>query len=531
MKRTKLIFIIVLIFQALVCLPCSAQDIIEKVINNGEDTSRFVWVFLAEGYTESELQKYKDDSKRIINYFISSSPWNEYRSFINIYTIFTPSNQSGADHPSQNTYVDTAFDATFDSYGIDNLLTVNDAKAFNAAAQVPAFDAVFILVNDEQNGGSGGATVVISNGPAAAEIALHEAGHLIAHLSDEYETPYPISQELEGMPNITGETETEAIPWKDWIDPETPLPTPETITDRIGLFEGAGYSATGIYRPKHNCKMRELGVQYCEICSEALIRNIYNFVSPIDKFGPEESEITVTGKAVLLWIEPTPVIDSAYEVTWELDGRIVNNHSDMSYTVNPSTLDNGMHTICVWLRDKTPLVRKDTEGHLTAQHTWMVNKLECSGKVSGTIRNADNKHGIADAAITLLPSSDIMHTDNDGVFQFENLSCGIYTIVVNAPGFEEAEKEFSITGDGETILDIVLTKKGPLYSVSGSILGRVREGVTIKLYGKVSSKLQTNAGGIFTFPSLPPGNYIIIPEAPGCSFFPHSQTVTIQETN
>ena len=69
MKRTKLIFIIVLIFQALVCLPCLAQDIIEKVINNGEDTSRFVWVFLAEGYTESELQKYKDDSKRIINYF------------------------------------------------------------------------------------------------------------------------------------------------------------------------------------------------------------------------------------------------------------------------------------------------------------------------------------------------------------------------------------------------------------------------------------------------------------------------------
>ena len=529
MKRAAVTGIIVFIINALIYLPCSAQELIEKAIDNGEDDARFVCVLLAEGYTEAEAEKFKEDYTRVINYFFSSSPWKEYKSFVNFYTIFTSSKQSGADHPSQNIYVDTAFDATFDSYGVNRLLTVNDGKAYDAAAQIPSFDAVFILVNDDTYGGSAGATIVFSSNQSSGEIALHEAGHFIAHLADEYETAYAADSIVAGVPNITSETEIEAIPWKDWIGPETPLPTPETITDSIGLFEGAGYSTADIYRPKHICKMRMLGAPYCEICEEALIRTLYNFVQPVDRFGPADAELTITDKPLNLWIETMQVTGGTYEVTWELDGEIINNDHDLSYVVNPAALAHGEHTIRVWFKDTTPMVRTDAEGLLTFQHSWSVIRAECIRDVSGVILDEDNT-GVANAKVTALPSPAVAYTDQTGAFQFKNLPCGTYTMVVNAPGFEKTEKEISITGDDQTGLNIYLSTTNPLYTITGTLWGRATENVTINVYGTVSAKFQTNAARNFTLPSLPPGSYIIIPEAAGYSFFPAHRNVTIRKT-
>jgi hypothetical protein len=528
MKRAALIGSIVLIVNTLICLTCSAQDTIEKVIDNGEDGARFVCVLLAEGYTAAESEKFKDDYKDVISDVFSSSPWKEYKSFINFYTIFTPSKQSGADHPSQNIYVDTAFDATFDSYGVSRLLTANDGKAFDAVAQIPSFDAVFILVNDDTYGGSAGATIVFSSNQSAGEIALHEAGHFIGRLADEYETAYVADPNVAVMPNITSETEIESIPWKDWIGPETPLPTPETITDTIGLFEGAGYATAGIYRPKHICKMRMLGAPYCEVCAEALIRTLYNFVQPVDTFGPAEEGLTITDKPLSLWIEPMQVIDGTYEVIWEFDGEIINNYYNLSYVLNPAALANGAHTIRVWFKDTTPMVRTDAEELLTFQHTWRVNRTECSRHVSGVITNKYH-NAVANARITALPSSLVAYTDENGTFEFNNLPCGTYTISVNAPGFEKTEKEISIIGDDQTDLNIILNEAGPLYTITGTVWGRTTENVTINVSGTVSAQFQTNNVKNFTLPSLPSGNYIIMPKAAGYRFFPDQRILTIRE--
>jgi hypothetical protein len=515
---------------ALLCLTCSAQDIMEKVINNGEDDARFVCVLLADGYTAAEAEKFRDDSSKIINYLFSSSPFKEYKSFVNFYTLFTPSKQSGADHPSQNIYVDTAFDATFDSYGVSRLLTVNDGKALDAAAQIPSFDAVFILVNDDSYGGSAGATIVFSNNQSAGEIALHEAGHFIGHLADEYETAYAADPNVAGVPNITSETTIEEIPWKDWIGPEIPLPTPETITDSIGLFEGAGYSTAGIYRPKHACKMRMLGVPYCEICAEALIRSLHSFVRPVDKFGPAAEELTITDQSITLWIQPIQAIDSSHEVTWELDGEIIDSAYQLSYTINPAAIANGEHTIRVWFKDTTPMVRADTEGLLTFQHAWKVIKTECSRHVSGVIVNKYHT-AIANARVTALPSSLVADTDENGIFQFNSLPCGTYTMVVNATGFEETEKEISVTGDNQAALNIVLNETGPLYTIMGRFWGRPEENVTINISGTVAAQFQTNTARNFTLPSLPPGSYLVMPQAAGYRFFPDHRIVTIRNAN
>ena len=526
MKRIIAAVILMVIVPGSFLYPCAAQDSIKKIIDNGDDASRLVFVFIAEGYTQAEMPKFDDDCHAISSYFFSSMPWHDYQSFVNVYSIFSFSNQSGADIPSEDVYVDTAFDAAFDSFGINSLLTVNDAKVFETAAQVPAFDAVFVLVNDARYGGSGGSTIVLSMHTAAGEIALHEAGHFFGHLADEYETPYSVYPTGEEEPNITVSNDRGAIKWKDWIDQDIPLPTPETINDRIGLFEGARYSATGVYRSKHNCKMRNLSATYCEICAEALVRSIYTVVNPIDKYGPAEDEITITDKAATLWIEPMHLTGGEYEIIWDIDGKIVSTEQT-SYEVQPYMLGDGKHTVRVWLRDTTSRVRTDADGLLTSQHTWIVQKNPCGGRISGTIIDVETGTGIANATIMIVPTSQTAVTAAAGDFSIEGLACGSYSILINAPGFEEAEQEIFITDEHETVVAVTLNRPGRIYSINGTVSGSMVEGVTIKLYGQLSSTLQTSAEGQFIFKFLPAGLYLIIPESPGYRFLPGFQIINI----
>ena len=63
------------------------------------------------------------------------------------------------------------------------------------------------------------------------------------------------------------------------IEENTPIPTPPTdeYRDKVGLFEGGGYSAKGIYRPQIDCRMKSNEADsYCWVCTEA-IRQIIEF--------------------------------------------------------------------------------------------------------------------------------------------------------------------------------------------------------------------------------------------------------------
>ena len=57
----------------------------------------------------------------------------------------------------------------------------------------------------------------------------------------------------------------------------TPVPTPEKPehADKVGLFEGAGYSAKGLYRPSIDCKMFDKGHQpFCPVCTRSVTQAI-----------------------------------------------------------------------------------------------------------------------------------------------------------------------------------------------------------------------------------------------------------------
>jgi hypothetical protein len=61
----------------------------------------------------------------------------------------------------------------------------------------------------------------------------------------------------------------------------TPVPTPrdEKFQNEIGMFEGGGYVAKGVYSPMMDCRMKSNeAAGFCPVCKKAIIRMI-NFYS------------------------------------------------------------------------------------------------------------------------------------------------------------------------------------------------------------------------------------------------------------
>jgi len=189
-----------------------------------------------------------------------------------------------------------------------------------------------ILVVNERKYGGGGIYNLYSTAAAGSAFApylfVHEFGHHFAGLGDEYYTS-PVSYEAlptvttePWEPNLTALADPARLKWGDLVEEDTPLPTPwnktayeeasRTIQDRradlrkkgapeesleslfrqererftaelgkepfagkTGAFEGAGYMATGLYRPSADCIMFTRDkVGFCAVCRRAIRRMI-----------------------------------------------------------------------------------------------------------------------------------------------------------------------------------------------------------------------------------------------------------------
>ena len=525
--------------------PVLAEFNYEKVMDNGDDANRMVWIIMGDGYTSLEMDEYHQDVDRVINEFFSTSPWDEYKNFNNIYRIDVTSNESGADHPSNNIYVDTALDGTYDTYGIGRLLTIDDSKAFEIASMVPSFDAVMIIVNDESYGGSGGATMVLSNHEKAGRIALHEAGHLIGDLADEYETPYPGYPDGDSEPNVTYQTEFKNIPWKNWIDNSTPLPTPEYEGDYdVGIYEGARYKSSDIYRPTSNSIMRSLGAPYGPINSEAIIINLHDFVDPIDQHSPVENNIFLSSSSnnFQFKIDLVSSINENIDVSWGIDGVIQEGEKSTALNIDASTLKKGSHSVKVSVADNTSLVRFDPQGLLLSSQIWSIEKQSASGGISGTVVNAITNLGIEGVQVETLAaepgqaegSEYSAITQSDGSFRLSPLSEGVYTVIASCERYSSNKKSDISIADGETTTFVVsLEPLFDTYSLSGNIMGDAKEGITInlKVGDDILQSSNTNADGSYVFKGLESSAYTITPASIEYLFSPPFHELSVESTD
>lgn len=258
-----------------------------KVHDAGDPEKCVDIAFIAEGYTEDDMDKFRSDVRKMAEILFSVEPYSEYSDRINIWAVEAVSSESGTDIPGEKLYVNSALNSSFYTFDLDRYLTTRDIKAVNDYAAVVPHDNIVVLINSSRYGGGGvynyysGTTV---DNPFSPKVFLHEFGHGFAGLADEYYTSevtyeefYPLDVEP-WEPNITTLVNFDSK-WKALIDPATPVPTPpeDRYAETTGLFEGGGYSAKGIYRPQTDCLMKGYSSnKFCRVCQKA-IREMIEF--------------------------------------------------------------------------------------------------------------------------------------------------------------------------------------------------------------------------------------------------------------
>ncbi|HXI02464.1 MAG TPA: M64 family metallopeptidase [Candidatus Saccharimonadales bacterium] len=301
------------------------------VMDNGDPAVKVDIVVLGDGYTAAEMPKFDADVRRLTGELFKEEPYASRRSDFNVRAVRTPSAQSGISRPRAGVFRDSALGARYNSFDSERyVLTLNDRAWRDAAAVVP-YDFTLILVNERKYGG-GGIYGLYSTAAADSSFApylvIHEFGHHIAGLGDEYFTSSTAYEDFTGKrvepwePNVTALNDPSKLKWADLVTPGTPVPTPwdkqayeehsnaiqkkrnelrakgapeedlealfneeqKYFTDwlggqkyagRVGAFEGAMYESKGLYRPSADCIMFTRDrVGFCPVCRRAIERVI-----------------------------------------------------------------------------------------------------------------------------------------------------------------------------------------------------------------------------------------------------------------
>ena len=200
----------------------------------GDPHDKVDFVFLAEGYTAADRDKFKADVDRMTAYLFTVEPYKGLRDKFSIRGVFRASAERGMDEPRQRAYKKTALNASFNAFDLDRYMLIEeDHRMHEIAGQAP-YDAIIVLVNSARyGGGSIGLDYCVTtvDHPASPQVFVHELGHSFAYLADEYYQSevsynefYPMGVEpLE--PNITALLDPANVKWKDLLAPGIGIPT------------------------------------------------------------------------------------------------------------------------------------------------------------------------------------------------------------------------------------------------------------------------------------------------------------------
>lgn len=258
------------------------------LMQNGSYEDCIDVAIMAEGYTEEEMELFYEDAQTACESIFAHEPFKELKNRFNVVAVFSESKDSGVSIPRKNQWKNTAVGSHFDTFYSERYLTTRSVKTIhNWLAGIP-YEHIIILANTDTYGGGGiynSYTLTAAHHAMFKPVVVHEFGHSFGGLADEYaydEAPSPqYPYDIEPWePNITTLVDFNTK-WKDMIEEDTPIPTPvqtdsALIYTKTGVFEGAGYTLKGIYRPTTECRMKinEAPV-FCPVCQRALKRIIH----------------------------------------------------------------------------------------------------------------------------------------------------------------------------------------------------------------------------------------------------------------
>jgi len=298
---------------------------VDIICENGPADRKVDIVILGDGYSKTEMEKFRNDAKRLSDVLLSKEPFKSRATDFNIRAVETPAELSGVCKPHPGVFKRTPLSVHYGSFDSERYaLTYDNRTVRDIASEVP-YDFMVILINEQTYGGGGIYnlyTTVSADNKFADYIMVHEFGHHMGALADEYYTS-AVSYEIPEIkvepwePNVTALFDKQNLKWKDMVEAGTPLPTPwnkeafdkfgyriqkerdslraakvkenimedlfmrqknqedvffdsEKYKDKVGAFEGANYSAKGQYRSQLDCIMYTRHMTFCKVCRKSL---------------------------------------------------------------------------------------------------------------------------------------------------------------------------------------------------------------------------------------------------------------------
>jgi hypothetical protein len=301
---------------------------------SGEPATKVDLLIMGDGYTAAERAKFESDARRFTEILFTRSPFRDHRTDFNVWGLCPPSEESGISRPSSGIHRRSPLGATYDTFDTERYILTPENRALRDFASYAPYEFIEILVNGATYGGGGIFNLyatVAADSEWAPYVFVHEFGHHIAGLADEYYTSQvaylPPSKKIEPWePNATALLDPDKLKWKDLVVAGTPVPTPwhkeefeameheiqgqrrelreqkrpesemnalfkeerkkedamlanDKYSDRVGAFEGANYEARGYYRPQENCIMFTRHDSFCAVCRRAIERIIEMYAS------------------------------------------------------------------------------------------------------------------------------------------------------------------------------------------------------------------------------------------------------------
>ncbi|MGE0079339.1 MAG: M64 family metallopeptidase [Bacteroidales bacterium] len=270
---------------------------VNSLLNNGDVKEKLDIVILGDGYTADEMNIFREDAIKFVEYFFAVDPYKARKNDFNVWAVEVVSEKSGITLPQKDYFPKNPLETTYNTFGVDRyVLSNNDWSVRNYAGAAP-YDFIVILLNSTKYGGGGIYNLYIT---AAARsdyndyVFVHEMGHHIAGLADEYYQSHvaydPANTSVEPWEfNVTALLDPQNLKWKDLVAEGTPIPTPwskaeyekkdsdkskvlenDPAVGKVGAFEGANYLSNGMYRPQVDCTMFSKSLKFCKVCERSL---------------------------------------------------------------------------------------------------------------------------------------------------------------------------------------------------------------------------------------------------------------------